>query len=168
MNPEQQLSQQNVQSAQTASSGPTMANNQAIDSVLKLIHSDGNWSIGLGLLVLLLSPLLAVVLYSPSKSGSVSKSAEVITALVIGLIQGGILIWLGVKLKKVTAQTVDAGYKTLKYLAIFLVVLGVLGLITTGRGFGILNLILLIDASRAMKKIRQLRLGPVSTTPPLI
>ncbi len=134
------------------------------EKALKHVHTTGTWSLVLGCLVVAVVPILSLALYAMSKSNdnpnlTVAKSnlTEVLAvSVVLGLIQGGILIWMGLKLKKVDTQTLATSDKLLVRLMIYLIILAVLGLITSGRGFGILNIILFVDAMRAHNDIKSL------------
>jgi len=132
-------------------------NNEAANSVLELVHKVGRWSIGFGILVPVVYSIFGFLIFSISESKNSDTISTLIIYTLINLLQGGVNIWFGLKLKKVTAQTLDAANKTLTYLMIFMIVVSALGLISSGHSVGFINLILLIYISQAMRKIKTLK-----------
>jgi hypothetical protein len=135
---------------------PKPADSRSPEATLKLVHGDGKWAVILGVLVLIIAPLASAALYDPAQSEGITQQASIIVAAIFGLIQGGLYIWFGLKLKKTTIDTLQESGKTLRNLMITLIIFMVLSIFLSGRGIGILNLILLIDVSRARRAIKKL------------
>jgi tryptophan-rich sensory protein len=134
---------------------PTAAASSGSPKALKLVHTTGTWALVLGVLIVIVSPLVAAALYTPQLASGLTKPAFVTASFVIGAIEGGIYIAIGLSLRRITAGNLPKSRPLLITLSVLLVGFAIIGLVAGGSGFGILNLIVLIDAIRSLGAIKK-------------
>ena len=139
--------------ASTPSTQPTP---DVYAAALKSIHSTGTWTIVLGVIYVIATPLATVYLGNQTSSVATSKVGLAIAGLVVGLIMGGILAWLGIKLRKTSQDTVLQAQKPLLWLMLILAIIALLGLLL-GGGAGLINFLLLFVAGRALNKLQKVK-----------
>jgi hypothetical protein len=137
-------------------SAPADPANQLPDpylDALKSVHSAGTWSIALGVINIVLTPLLGYLLYAKATNGA----SLVIAELLIGLVIGGVFIGLGLSLKRTAIETVIEADRKLLYVAIAIAIALVLSFVLGGRSVGLLNVFAVVKASQARSKIKKLK-----------
>jgi divalent metal cation (Fe/Co/Zn/Cd) transporter len=124
----------------------------ALRDAIDATRAVGSWIIAYGFIFIVIEPLIATFEYKKNNSNQLPTSLLLITALIIALIIGGLIIRLGIKVKRTTDNNLLRSDKILKIVGFTIVALMLLNIIA-GGGVGLLNIIFIFPLAKARNKI---------------
>lgn len=125
---------------------------EAASQAVKATHLAGSWSLGLGILYLLIE--IPVQLLVNSGSHKLSPGVALLIGAMLALLFGSALIGFGIKLRQTRPDSILQANKLLTGVFAVLIVMLIISLLS-GGGSGLLNLILLALVIRARAAIRR-------------